>query len=339
MRWTFSALVLVWACVAQAQFEKAEAKVRGALAMDKPYKAISWSERALTKKNAPPVFHVLRADGFIRVGKYEQARYQLEQAKSALGETPAYRSQRIGLYLGLGRTDSALMLVSAPEAIVSDAEHLYRVGTVYQRTNDIAKALTYFDLGVRTYPDMARMVRERGSCHALLGDTAKARADLDKAILLAPREAANYNSRGYFRYMLFGEYERAKADMNKAIKQDPNYGYAFSNRGWCEYKLGNVEKARKDLAMATRKNPGNSYAHRSLGIIEVEKGDATKGCGHLRKALELGFTGSYGDEVEVLVAKHCPQVVPVVVPSPVTPPVQAPPSNAPGGTPPKSNAP
>lgn len=338
MRSSITFLFLVGAALGHAQFEKAEARVRKALARDKPYQVISLAERALTKPGAPPIFHVLRADGFIRVGKYEQARREVEEAREALGDTPGFRSQLIGIHLGLGQVDSALRYVAEPEAIANDPEHLYRVGNTFLHARDVPKALRYFDLGVRTYPSMARMVRERGTCHALLGDSARARMDLDQAIALAPRDAANYNSRGFYRYLHFGDVSRAKADFTTAIKQDPNYGFAFSNRGWCEYKLGNGEKAQRDLALAIRKNPGNAYAHRNLGVIALDTGDKVKGCAELNKAIELGFTALYGNEVSELLAANCPtQRTPEVKPPVASPPV--PPANAPSNPPNKSNAP
>lgn len=339
MRSSVLFFLLLSSALVQAQFEKAEASVRAALAKDAPYKAITLAERALTKKDAPPVFHVLRADGLIRVGKYDQARYHVEQARAALGTTAAFRSQLIGIYLGQGKLDSALALVEEPSAVASDPEHLFRCGSVLRNKNEVAKALAYFDTGVRAYPDNARMLRERGTCYALAGDSAKARADLDKCIALAPRDAVNYNSRGYYGHQIHGDFAGAKADFSRAIKQDPNYGYAFSNRGWCEYKLGSVEKARKDLGLAVRKNPGNAYPHRSLGIIALDAGDKVTACAHWRKAQELGFTAFHGHEVDELVATHCEQGLPTEV-KPTMPAPVAPPANAPGGAPPKrSNAP
>jgi tetratricopeptide (TPR) repeat protein len=339
MRSFITFLLIFCAAWGHAQFEKAEARVRQALANDKPFQVISLSERALTKKGAPPIFHVLRADGYIQVGKYAQARYELDQARTVLGNTPEFRSQLLGIYSGQGKLDSAMLYMDPPEALVGNAEHLYRAGNVFLRAGDVAQAMRYFDLGVHTYPRMARMVRERGASHALLGDSVQARADLDKAVELAPREAASYNSRAYYGYLHFGDPARAMADLDKAIKQDPNYGYAFSNRGWCAYKLGDVAKARKDLALAIRKNPGNAYAYRSLGIIAIETGDKAKGCAELHQALEQGFTGLYGNEVLELIAIHCANAAPAPVVPLVTPP-KAPPANAPGAPPPnKTNAP
>lgn len=330
----------VLANMLHAQFEKEELRVRKTLAAGKPYKAIGYCERVLIKKDAPARFLVLRADANCRIGEYEKALRDAKRAQVTLGDDPELRSQLIGAHLGLGRPDSALLFVGdgKPDDAAAAEELAFRVGTTHERLKDWNKALTVFDDAVRSYPTSARMVRERGSCHAMLGDSAKARVDLEKAVELAPRDAVSHNSLGYYRYALFSEHEKAVEEYDKAIKQDPNYGYAFSNRGWSRYKLGNTERAVKDLDLAVRKNKGNAYAYRSLGIIDLESGRKEEACANFRKALERHFTANYGDEVEGLARTACAAdtAVPLdSVPVPVVPPR----SNAPGTAPPKENAP
>jgi tetratricopeptide (TPR) repeat protein len=257
-----------------------------------------------------------------------------------MGPTNEVRSQLIGAYLGLGRVDSAMIYVTEGVGPDAEVEYLFRTGTAYQRNREWDKALAVFDEGVRKFPEAPRMLRERGSCHAMLGDTVKARIDLDGAIAMAPHEAVNYNSRGVYLHAMYGDHARAVEDMDRAIKQDPNYGYAFSNRGWSEFKLGMVDKARKDLQLAIRKNPGNAYAYRNLGILELESGDKAKGCAYLHDALKNGFTASYGTEVEDLERTHCTGTEAAPMPDTPAPGGTPPPSNAPGGKPPrKGNAP
>lgn len=339
MRFWFTCTLCSLFMLGNAQFDKLESSVRKALAADKPYKALTLTDRALSRKGAPGVFHVLRAEAYNRIGSYREAREQLHRA-SSLNGTPDYRTNLIGSYTGLGLLDSADALILT--AIPADAseEYLYRAGRVLFLRESWAAALDHFHAGVARNPSSSRMLRERGACHAMLGDTARAGVDLDRAIQLAPRDAAGYNSRGYFRYMRSGHYAKAIADMDKAIKQDPNYGFAFSNRGWCYYQIGDTVKAERDLSLAVRKNPTNAYAYRSLGIIDLAQGQQASGCAHLRKALELGFTATYGNEVEELVSRQCPlSAEPVRAPDtpavPTPPPTNAP--NAPAK--PRSNAP
>lgn len=304
-----------------AQYEKLEAKVRRALAEGKPYRAISLSERALTRKEAPAVFHVLRAEGFSRIGRYTSAMAELKLVPD-LRESMEYQANLIGAHTGLDQLDSAEALIPAQVDPAATEEFLYRAGRVLALRHRWSEALAFFDAGVVRNASSARMVRERGACYAMLGDPVKAGVDLDKAVQLEPRDAAGYNSRGYYRYMVFGEYATALADMDRAIKQDPNYGYAFSNRGWCHYQLGDTVRALRDLRLAIRKNPTNAYAYRSLGIMDLERGDTVQGCGELHRALELGFSGTYGAEVEDLVRRHC--AAPLDKPAPTAPPANAP---------------
>lgn len=335
-----SAVLVLVACTAQAQFEKAEATVRKALADGKPYKAIAKAESALSKKDAPTVFHVLRADGYNRIGSYAKALKDAKAAQPLLGDDLELRSQFVGAYLGLDLPDSALNFFGDAKRTDPRIEEtfVFRMGSTYERLGAWRDAVEIFDEGVKAFPDSPRMLRERGSCHAMLGDSAKARVDLDRAIELAPRDAVNYNSRGFYRYALFGDHAHAVADMDRAIKQDPNYGYAFSNRGWSRYKLGEVDKAKKDLLLALKKNPENAYAYRSLGVIGIETGEIDRGCERLHDALKHGFAKRYGTEVEELINVHCGTTVPVVEPVPVIAPVA--PANAPGGrTSPPGNAP
>jgi tetratricopeptide (TPR) repeat protein len=314
----------------QAQFTKIEAQVRAALHADKPYKALAKAQGALSRKEVPPVFYVLRADAYVRIGEYAKALRDAGTARALLGDTQEVRSQLIGAHLGLGQVDSALYyIVGSPEQ-VDDAEYAYRVAGTYQRAGDRVKAREILDRSIMAFPGVARLLRERGACHAMLGDSARARSDFDQAVELAPRDAVNYNSRGFYRYALFGDHKRAVADMDRAIKQDPNYGYAFSNRGWSRFQLGETVKARKDLQLAIRKNPGNAYAYRSLGLIELAAGSKELACERFSKALELRFTAYHGGEVEQLMQEHCTDLhrpaVPIVPSVPADPP---PPYNAP----------
>lgn len=339
MRTLISGVCLALGVQGSGQFAKLEASTRKALANDKPYKALTLTDRALTRKEAPDVFHLLRAEAYNRIGSYREALQQLRLAP-ALKDAPDHRTNLIGSYTGLGKLDSAEALILPGVSGEASEEYLYRAGRVLFLRERWSAALQHFDAGVQRNPSSPRMLRERGACHAMLGDTVKARMDLDRAIQLAPRDPAAYNSRGYFLHMRSGAYAKAIADMDKAIKQDPNYGFAFSNRGWSYYLLGDTAKALRDLTLAVRKNPTNAYAHRSLGIIELARGQMTTGCAHLRKALELGFATLYGNEVEELLTRSCTDV-PQAVPAPEKPVAPtAPPSNAPDApSKPRSNAP
>ena len=320
-----------------AQFEKLEARARAALVDDKPYKALTLTERALTRKDAPERFHLIRAEAFNRIGEYRRALDELNKVPE-LQQDPEYRTDLIGSLTGSARIDSALSLIHPTIPPDASAEYLYRAGRVLAIRERWSEALAHFDAGVGKEPGSPRMFRERGACHAMLGSADKAKADLDEAVRLAPRDAANYNSRGFYLHMKAGDHIAAIADMDRAIKQDPNYGFAFSNRGWCHFQSGDTAKALRDLRLAVRKTPTNAYAFRNLGIIELAMGEREKGCADLRSALGLGFTNMYGSGVEELVQRDCAGVLDPL-PAPISSPVNAPVNNAPGTPKERTNAP
>ena len=49
----------------------------------------------------------------------------------------------------------------------------------------------------------------------------------------------------------------------------------------------------------------NSYAYRNRGLLYIKQHKPEEACADLHKALSLGFTENYGDEVEELVKKNC----------------------------------
>jgi tetratricopeptide (TPR) repeat protein len=334
-------LAVLLVLAAGAQQSKNELKIRKALDKDHAYKAIGYCERIFAKKDTPAVVLMLRADAYNRIGRYDDALRDARKAQQVLGDDVELRSQFIGAFLGQGLADSALHYVDKGGEVKNE-EFLYRKGSTYELMQDWPKALAVFDTGVERYPGASRMWRKRGACHAMLGDSAKARVDLDMAVELAPHDAVAYNSRGFYRYAQWNEHERAIADMDMAIKQDPNYGYAFSNRGWSYYKLGNTEQAWKDLTLAAKKNPGNAYVYRNMGYIELASGDTVGACRYFGKALERNFTRFHGDEVLVLVETNCSKD-PIPAPPaevPAFPPRNAPNEIKPAPTPaPRNNAP
>lgn len=79
----------------------------------------------------------------------------------------------------------------------------------------------------------------RGVAYGELGETQKAIADLDKAILINPNFAEAYYNRGVV-YNELGENQKAIADYNQAIRINPNYAEAYYNRG-----IRSVERRKK----------------------------------------------------------------------------------------------
>lgn len=333
-------LALSFAGPAVAQ-TRGESKVRKALALGEPYSALRRCDHELGKDDAPAVFHALRADAHNRIGNSTAA---LADANAALAAMPtdAYAWLQRGIARSvLGPQDSAIADLERARDIAADprlvTETLVQLALAHQRAQQPERALAALvppEGKAHGNAQDPRVFRIKGECEAMLGDTAAARADLDKAIELAPRDPVNWNSRGYHRYARSGEHERALLDYDRAIKLNPNYGYAFNNRGWSRYKLGRKEQALKDITLARRKNPHNAYALRNLGLIALDDGRTEAACRYFSEALAEGFTNQHGNEVQELMNAHCKEMH--QAPG-IERPVPA--INAPGNAPPRTNAP
>jgi tetratricopeptide (TPR) repeat protein len=286
-----------------------ERKMRSLLAKGKPYPAIRIANDMLVAKVPHPEFHVLRAEAYNSIADFSKAEYDAREAMRLFPDSTNGLFQLAMAEQGLGQLDSAAFHLRQVKQRAPSVEVCYRLAIVQRMRGQLPDALLEVDRAlVLSKPDgpaTARLHRVKGEVDAMMGDTASARIELDKAVDLAPKDPVNYNSRGFYLYALAGDHKRAIADYDRAIKLNPNYSYAFNNRGWSLYKTGETDKGIRDIQRARKKKPFNPYTYRNLGVIALETGDTTRACGLFRQSLERGFTALYGDEVERLITVSC----------------------------------
>ncbi|MBL7965230.1 MAG: tetratricopeptide repeat protein [Flavobacteriales bacterium] len=341
MRW-IGILLFVIAHAAFAQTEdKRLGHARQLLAKGKAYKAKSHAERYRAVQTDPAIRAQMSpyyADALNRIAEYEKAEAVCRQD---IGASPSSDAQLLLQWAiafnGLGVFDSALVKLERARASGVEVSPVYQFasGTALQGLKQWEAAVAAYDEVLKGEETNVRAWRERAFCHAMVGDTAKARMDYDQALALAPKDPVTLNSRGYFKAYVLNDHRAAITDYDRAIKMDPNYSFAFNNRGWSWFKLGDPEKALRDIDLARRKKARNPFIYRNLGLIRLEQGDTASACGQFRTALEMDFARFGGDEVEQLMKAHCAgRTTPP--PSPVIPPVGNAPRNTP---PPRTNAP
>lgn len=328
-------LVAVLSCAAGDGMAKREAKVRKQLAKDRPYKAISLCNGALSIEQRP-VFLVLRADARNRIGEFAAAERDARAGLAALAQDREARLQLAIAEQGQGLADSSIFHYRELLAEKDEAAIRYRLATTLQGHKDYAAAITELRTVMTALdpqdPLRHRVFRSEGECLALSGDTTEAKVAFDSALALAVDDPITLNSRAWFLNAAYGRHAAAIVDYNRAIKQNPNYSYAFNNRGWSKFKSGDVEGARKDIGLARKKKPFNPYIYRNLGFIELSEGDTGEACAQFRRALDLDFTALHGDEVELLVREHCAGRTPVEQPATPAPVPEKKPAAPPGRT-------
>ncbi|MDQ3101913.1 MAG: tetratricopeptide repeat protein [Bacteroidota bacterium] len=329
-------LVVLWmsVTVVPAQDKNVQDKIQEKYGKGKIYAGIRLADKHLSGKDPDMSVLVLRADGLNRIGRYLNAEIDARKAiHSGNGELLKPAAAQLGVaYMETGRSDSARYWLETSLGSGNDSEALIRLGRMDAIQGDHKKALIRFDQVLKDSPGNVRALMDRGAAYSIIGDTAAAKADLDRAVELSPRDPVAWNSRGFHVHAAQGRHLQAIEDYDRAIKFDPNYSFAFNNRGWSYYKLGNVKKARKNIRAAGKKRAGNPFVYRNLGVIDLETGDTAKACIQFERALALNFTQLHGDEVSELIKKHCGR-------SPEEKPGAKPLSNAPATPPVRSNAP
>lgn len=321
---------------AQDRNERELRNVRRLLDQGKVYPALRRCDGLMTRDMEKAPVLLLRAEANARVRSYPAA---LEDARAALagGLDESGRQQAwywTGMvWLGLQQGDSA---IEAFTQATPGPDRDLRMAMSLSLTGRCREAIVLYDALLAARETTAAL-RERGACLAREGDTARARADLDRAIALDPRDPVNWNSRGFHRWALSGEHERALADYAQAIKLNPNYTYAINNRGYSRLKLGQVDKARRDVLLAGRRNEDNPYVDHNRGLIALAEGDSARACGAFRMAEAKGGTPLHGSELKDLLNACPPQVhsegtrAPGAPPITPNAPIKAPARNAPGG--------
>lgn len=108
-----------------------------------------------------------------------------------------------------------------------------------------------------------------------------------------------------FLYSELGEFEKALKVSNKLLSFKPKEAFALNNRGYIKYKLNDLLGALEDVNNSILYVPGNSYAFRNRGLIYIAMKKNKEACADFQKAVNLGFSKEYGNEVEELIKTHC----------------------------------
>ena len=80
---------------------------------------------------------------------------------------------------------------------------------------------------------------------------------------------------------------------------------SYNNRGYAKYKLKDYKSALKDITRSIDLYPANSYAFRNRALVYLSLDKKEKACENLQKAIDLGYSGMYGNDVEELLKKNC----------------------------------
>jgi len=128
---------------------------------------------------------------------------------------------------------------------------------------------------------------------------------LRRLIALEPESAFAHMNVG-FKLQLIGKHNKAIEFFNQAIKLAPKSPFPYNNRAFSQMKLGKLNQAMEDVNTSIAIDSYNSYAYRNKALIYIEKKEFINACKELHTAKRLDYKKFYGDEVDELIEKYCP---------------------------------
>jgi tetratricopeptide (TPR) repeat protein len=140
--------------------------------------------------------------------------------------------------------------------------------------------------GQETPKSLAVAFANRGYAYRMKGDYARAFADFDQAIRIAPDHAAAFNGRGLTWYSL-RDYDRAVAEFNEAMRLAPTFAKALVNRGNAYRDKGAADLAMRDFDGAVRLDPKLAWAYLSRGRAHRAAGDYVRAAADFDEAIRL----------------------------------------------------
>src|SRR5438552_2741433 len=126
----------------------------------------------------------------------------------------------------------------------------------------------------------------RAGAKKAAGDLDGAIADYDRAIQLAPKDAAIYNNRGLAKQEK-GDLDAAIVDFNRAIQLNLKDAVACSNRGNTKRDKGDLDGAIADYNRAIRLDPKYAYAYYDRGLAKKQKSDLDGAIADYNRVIEL----------------------------------------------------
>jgi tetratricopeptide (TPR) repeat protein len=154
------------------------------------------------------------------------------------------------------------------------------------------EAVAYLERLTKSYPEMTVGFTNLAFRYAEMGNYKKA-IELNEKVIALEQKNAN------------------KSDLaevaGKVIVKGGSIviALAYNNKGYAEYKLGNTQAAMASINHSISLYPENSYAYRNRALVYLALKNNVSACIDIDKALELGFTRSYGDELEKLRLSEC----------------------------------
>lgn len=194
---------------------------------------------------------------------------------------------------GDGKTAVARIIQACTELLDNNIIHgrwrsyvLVNRAGAYFSADDKARALADYDAAVKLAPRNAELLYNRGVFYAVQSNEDAALRDFDAAIGIDAKLVPALRQRAKI-YEARGNFERALADYSEAIRLQPKTAALWSERGYVSLRHHDYASAVKDEAEAIRLDPKLARAYYLRGAALGDLGDSRGAVGDLTTAVQL----------------------------------------------------
>jgi serine/threonine protein kinase/tetratricopeptide (TPR) repeat protein len=157
----------------------------------------------------------------------------------------------------------------------------------HRKAGESAKAIADYDEALLLDPNFARAYQSRGNTYRQLNQYDKALADLTEAIRLDPDGYPSAYVDRATAYRVKGDNDRAIADYSEAIRLDRQLATAYLGRGMAYENRGEHDRALADLNEVIRLEPRNSVAFGQRGHIQAARKEVEAAIASFDQAIRL----------------------------------------------------
>jgi len=140
---------------------------------------------------------------------------------------------------------------------------------------DYNAAVSYLEQNLRPGRETARDRILLGWSYLKLGDLGRARTELERGLVLGPRDPNAYYAHeglGWIAYRT-GDQNRALTAFNETLRLVPGYHNAYDGLGWVYLARRDVVRADASFTAALKIAPDDRDARRGLGFVAYHRGD------------------------------------------------------------------
>ena len=164
------------------------------------------------------------------------------------------------------------------------ASTLYRLGTLLAKTGETARARAAFERALVLEPGLAEANNDLGALLAQGGDLDAAMSRFRAALASTPDYPDALNNLGYA-LLLTGHDADARALYEKALALQPDFPEALNNLGLLFGRGGDMDRAERYFRDALRRRPDYGEAANNLALVLVSKQQADAAIALLEDAL------------------------------------------------------